>query len=116
MEIHTLVNRHFVLIATNTLYLIENLQAFCELCEILFKPSLDVNRLPSGDTTVRETAPATPPAMKEATTGCAIKILVDSSAVGGGGGSSMPRGLAVLLRGLKGGRSWGSSVGRRLMS
>lgn len=46
-----------------------------------------------GETTVRETAPATPPAMKEATTGCARVSLNFWNAVGSGA----PRGCNCLV-------------------
>ena len=55
-------SRHILLRALPMLILYSSRPTFCTCSKIL--------RRSSGETTVRETAPAVPPAMKEATTTC----------------------------------------------
>ena len=77
--------RELVLAASCALYLIQNLEPLCNVLSVQ-PPDVPCMRLPRGDTTVRETAPATPPAMNEARTGCAIYSLALSHGEGVGGG------------------------------
>lgn len=93
-------SRHILASALPTLSLYASRPALCTWKRIL--------RRSSGETTVRETAPATPPAQKAATTGCETKACsFRSRSEGGGRTGVVGRAGAVSVKGCV----WGSRDG-----